>query len=382
MSAYDFETGTIWASTETNLNLGHAFDADGHALCNRRIRPRAGGHFVTREAIANRPTSQAHDRCVKKVAERAEVERLAAASPLAAAVVQLAEIVEATDAARTVQPAPAEPHIVEGAVGHNGTAQGSRPSVIAHPDVVAAREALRPLTPAAVTEQTEITEPDEADPTVHGYLVEPRGNGRIAAYWIESGLITSRKDERNGVCVASLAQAFTAAGWKVEPHSLRAVFAWRPDPNATVQTEAPAPSARFMNGSRVVCGDGRERTVVGMTHRTNEPARVVVAGGAEWIASDCTPAPTCLHRITPRTDVSGNPIKECASSHGGQEAGIFSDEGCVEAYDCAVEAANRTAELNAEEDAPADEPVYMWALMCPDHREQAAESCEECTTEP
>ncbi|MGW5851987.1 hypothetical protein ACWFQ8_29255 [Streptomyces sp. NPDC055254] len=387
MSEHDFKAGTIWAYTKSNAVLGHAFDADGRALCNRRIRPRVDGQFSTRETIAERPTSQAHDRCVKKVAERAEAERLAAASPLAAAVVQLVETVEAADATRTVQAAPAEPRIVEGVVvDHLGTAQGSRPSDITHPDVVAAREALRPLLPATVTEHTEITEPDEADPTVRGYLVEPRGNGRIAAYWIESGLITSRKDKWNGVCVEILAKAFTDAGWKVEPHSLRAVFAWRPDTNTTAQTEEqptpPASTARFMSGSRVVCGDGQERHVVGMTYRANEPARVVVAGGAEWIAADCTPVVTCLHRIAARPDVSGDPVKECSRSHWAQEAGVFNDEGCVEAYDCAVQAANRAAELNAEEDAPADEPVHTWALMCPNHREQAAESCEDCTTEP
>ncbi|MYT25965.1 hypothetical protein GTW69_37820 [Streptomyces sp. SID7760] len=385
MSEHDFETGAIWATTQTNRGLGHAFDADGHALCSRRIRPRTGAQFSTRETLAQQ--TQAHERCLKKVAERAEAERLAAASPLAAAVVQL---VEAADAARTAQAAP---RVVEGVVvDHNGTAQGSRPSHVTHPDVAAARAALRPLRPATVTEHTEITEPDEADPTVRGYLVEPRGNGRIAAYWIESGLITSRKDRWNGVCVEILAKAFTDAGWRVEPHSLRAVFAWRPDASTTAQTEAqptpPAPTARFMSGSRVVCGDGQERAVVGMTHRANEPARVVVAGGAEWIASECTPVPTCLHRIAARPDVSGDPVKVCTRSQWWRSgAGVFTDEGCVEKYDCAVQAANRAAELdaelNAEDDAaPADEPVHTWALICPNHAEQAAESCEDCTTEP
>ncbi|MFD0270888.1 hypothetical protein ACFVGY_30635 [Streptomyces sp. NPDC127106] len=392
MSEHDFKAGTVWAYTKTNLHLAHAFDADGYALCNRRIRPRAGGHFSTRETIEARPVSLAHDQCVKKMAERAEAERLAAASPLAAAVVQLVETVEAADATRTAQAAPAEPRIVEGVVvDHNGTAKGSRPSHITHPDVAAAREALRPLRPATVTEHTEITDPDEADPTVRGYLVEPRGGGRIAAYWIESGLITSRKDKWNGVCVEILADAFANAGWKVEPHSLRAVFAWRPDTNTTAQTEAPptppASAPRFPSGSRVVCGDGRERTVEGLTHRANEPARVVVAGGAEWIAADCTPAPTCRHRIAARPDVTGDPIKECTRSRGwARGAGVFTDEGCVEAYDCAVEAANRAAELdaelNAEEDTPAEEPVHTWALTCPDHAEQPAGSCEECTTDP
>ncbi|MFI5867740.1 hypothetical protein [Streptomyces sp. NPDC051546] len=414
MSAHDFKAGTIWAVTNSNILLAHAFGADGRALCNRRIRPREASEdlFSTREAIAKRPMTHAHDRCVKKVAERAEAERLAAASPLAAAVVQLVETIEAADAARPTTrrcsqcdtynadsdatciccgsdagPGSLAPRVVEGTVvEHNGTAQGSRPSDTTHPDVAAAREALRPLLPATVTEHTEITDPGEADPTVRGYLVEPRGNGRIAAYWIESGLITSRKDTWNGTCVKILALAFADAGWTVEPHSMRAVFAWRPDTDTTAQTEAqpapPAPPARFMSGSRVVCGDGQERHVVGMTHRANEPARVVVAGGAEWIASECTPVLTCLHRVAARPDVSGDPIKECTRSHWAQEAGVFNDEGCVEAYDCAVQAANRAAELNTEEEAPADDPVYAWALMCPEHREQPAGTCQECNTDP
>lgn len=58
----------------------------------------------------------------------------------------------------------------------------------------------------------------------------------------------------------------------------------------------------FTAGDRVVCGDGRERVATGMTHRTGEPARVVVEGGAEWIAEDCRPANGDNTAATPQCD--------------------------------------------------------------------------------
>lgn len=58
-------------------------------------------------------------------------------------------------------------------------------------------------------------------------------------------------------------------------------------PAPVVETIAPELPA----GTRVVCGDGKTRTVTGMTHRRNEPARVVVDGGTEWIAGECSPVP-------------------------------------------------------------------------------------------
>jgi hypothetical protein len=54
------------------------------------------------------------------------------------------------------------------------------------------------------------------------------------------------------------------------------------------QEEAEAPAALYRRGDRVVCADGVTRTVEGMAPAvTGEPARVVVEGGAEWIAENC-----------------------------------------------------------------------------------------------
>ncbi|MFH8345029.1 hypothetical protein [Streptomyces sp. NPDC018045] len=47
--------------------------------------------------------------------------------------------------------------------------------------------------------------------------------------------------------------------------------------------------ALFAPGPRVVCADGRERTVEDTVERTGEPARVVVEGGTEWIADNRRP---------------------------------------------------------------------------------------------
>ncbi|MEU5557380.1 hypothetical protein AB0H47_14835 [Streptomyces globisporus] len=94
-------------------------------------------------------------------------------------------------------------------------------------------------------------------------------------------------------------------------------------------------------------------------------------------------AAECLHHVATRPDVSGDPVKACARKQPNQEAGVFSDEGCVEAYDCAVQAANRAAEWNAEDDdsTPAD-PAYMWDLLCPDHgTEQSVDECDACAAE-
>jgi hypothetical protein len=81
-----------------------------------------------------------------------------------------------------------------------------------------------------------------------------------------------------------------------------------------------------------------------------------------------------VHHVEARADVSGDPIKVCARKQPNQEAGVFNDEGCIEAYDCAVQAANRAAEWNAE----ADDLLHGWDLMCPEHREQQFDTCEEC----
>lgn len=74
---------------------------------------------------------------------------------------------------------------------------------------------------------------------------------------------------------------------KTEAHTYR----WFDSEGVPVNEDAEQADT-FKTSERVVCGDGGERVVTGMTHRKGEPARVVVEGGAEWIAADCSPAET------------------------------------------------------------------------------------------
>ncbi|MCA6093475.1 hypothetical protein LE181_15065 [Streptomyces sp. SCA3-4] len=249
-----------------------------------------------------------------------------------------------------------ERRVVEGVVvEHAGTTEGSRPQHATHPDVVAARAVLSPLKPASVSEDTEITEPDEATPTVRGYLVEPRGNGRIAAYWLEGGLIVSRRDAVNGdVPLSIVADKFRAAGWTVEPRSLRAVFAWRPTEGSTGDAQSAADTVRQEAG----------RALRARRRAQQQPA----------------PAATCQHGTAARSDVSGDPVAACDGRAPGVRGGVLSDEGCVYIDDCLVDAANECAHLNAEE--PADEPLYSWHRMCPEHDEQTLDECEVCGAVP
>lgn len=61
-----------------------------------------------------------------------------------------------------------------------------------------------------------------------------------------------------------------------------------------------------------------------------------------------------------------------------QQVEVFSDEGCVDAYNCAVAAANECARINEEDGAPTDEPFYTWQSMCIEHEEQPAGICPDC----
>ncbi|MDX2813388.1 hypothetical protein PV410_12595 [Streptomyces sp. PA03-5A] len=121
--------------------------------------------------------------------------------------------------------------VVEAVVpGRPATGEGVAPRHAGHPDIDAAREALRPLRPAVVADDTEVTEPHQADPELRGYLLEPRGLGRVAAYWIEAGRAVSADDGWDGPSLAILADKLTMAGWTVTrpTGSGICVFAQRP----------------------------------------------------------------------------------------------------------------------------------------------------------
>jgi hypothetical protein len=298
----------------------------------------------------------------------------------------------------------ADQRIVEGVVvEHAGTAEGSLPRHAAHPDVVAAREALRELKAARLTDDTDThrsADERDIDPSVRGYMLEPKGSGLVAAYWVERGLHSLPDGAPHEVQLDILRDRFTDAGWTVDT-GLWCVFAWRPTEGTKGDVEQAPTSETFAPGERIVCGDGVVRTVEGMVHQNGEPARVVVEGGTAWLADECRPATPleinsqaanealagvdfgegCLHGQYPRPDASGDPATTCATKPANVSAGVVSDEGCVDSFDCPVQAANEAARLNAEEGAPKGDPVYFWHLMCPRHDEQTLDECEGCAAE-
>ncbi|MFI9203319.1 hypothetical protein [Streptomyces sp. NPDC053048] len=346
--------------------------------------------------------------CHRAAEKRAEARRLADASPIAAAVIALVETVEQGDAeqaatdgtwrgewigaqddAETLFPiernteqgalfterAAAEQRAVEGVVvEHAGTAEGSTPSNASNPDVVAARAALDGIAVATMTEHHDVTDPAEDEQHVRGYLVDPRTHGRVAVYWLEQGRIVRRDDPWHGPGLDCLADRLRRRGWVVEKmlRSSQCVFAHLPAEGAV-----PTPQTMAAAGESVPA-EPVPGTLVDPWTWLRRPAS---SHDTRSAATPAVEALTCRHSVTPRADVSGDPIKRCATKESTQEAGVFSDEGCVEAYDCCVQAANRAAELNAEDDAPADEPLYGWDLMCPEHREQQVDTCEECAAD-
>ncbi|KAA6215132.1 hypothetical protein CP973_00235 [Streptomyces albofaciens JCM 4342] len=131
------------------------------------------------------------------------------------------------------QPAEQAPdlRVIEGVVvTHAGTAKGSAPKDAANPDVIAAREALTPLRPATLTDRHDFSEPNDDERDVRGYVIDPRGHGCVALYWLEEGRNIRRDDPWHGPCLDILADKIKAAGWKTERmlRSSQCVFAYRP----------------------------------------------------------------------------------------------------------------------------------------------------------
>ncbi|MFE4329662.1 hypothetical protein ACFRQM_09420 [Streptomyces sp. NPDC056831] len=118
--------------------------------------------------------------------------------------------------------------VVEGVVvQHAGTAQGSAPKHADHPDVTGARAALRTLLAANLGEHTEL---DGSEPDVRGYVIDPRGQGRVAVYWAEGGRLVRHDDAEFGVSLDCLEWTLQRAGWETErmTRSGRGLFAHNP----------------------------------------------------------------------------------------------------------------------------------------------------------
>ncbi|MEU7092975.1 hypothetical protein [Kitasatospora aureofaciens] len=93
-------------------------------------------------------------------------------------------------------------------------ALGSYPRYNTHPDVVAARAALLPMSPARIDDDFD---PEEAEPDVQGFFVEPRAEGEVRAFWVEAGQLANvRRGATGGMRLAAMAAKLTAAGWTAQ----------------------------------------------------------------------------------------------------------------------------------------------------------------------
>ncbi|MFJ9892704.1 hypothetical protein ACIQPR_05160 [Streptomyces sp. NPDC091280] len=203
------------------------------------------GDQPTREAVKVRmppePSGLASIRA-KAAADRedfrAKMDERQAADHLAHGVPVPAALQARIDARRTAETDPEQVEqvparrVIEGViVEHNGTAEGSTPGDAGHPNVIAARAVLNHLAAARMTEDTDVSRYAEAvDPTVRGYLIEPREGARVAVYWLEEGRIVRRDTPINGASLDCLAYTLARRGWTVEKmlKSSQCVFAHRP----------------------------------------------------------------------------------------------------------------------------------------------------------
>jgi hypothetical protein len=146
----------------------------------------------------------------------------------------LAEIRSSLEALRdgeapaATRPAPAVLEAV--ATRQAGTTAGCAPQHAKRPDVIAALRALEGLRAARLTDDHDTTEPTEEQRAVRGFVVEPRGHGRVALYWLEEGQVARRDTPQGGGALASLEDRMHARGWTTEPmvRSSQCLFAHVP----------------------------------------------------------------------------------------------------------------------------------------------------------
>ncbi|MER8042576.1 hypothetical protein [Streptomyces sp. NPDC094032] len=135
-------------------------------------------------------------------------------------------------AARAAEQAPAR-RVIEGVVvEHSGTTRGTAPRHSTDSDARAALDVLASFRLAEVTDHTDIAAqpgaPDHA-PAAWGFLVEPRGHGRVAVYWIEAGRYVRSDGKPFAVELEIGADKLRKAGWTIEPNTRRCAMAWRPE---------------------------------------------------------------------------------------------------------------------------------------------------------
>ncbi|MEV4613157.1 hypothetical protein AB0K43_11225 [Kitasatospora sp. NPDC049258] len=76
-------------------------------------------------------------------------------------------------------------------------------------------------------------------PAAFGAVVEPRGGGRVALYWLGAGQRENEQGKPWRIETEMLSDRMARAGWLVEAgRGRRVVMAWRPPEQAPVETAA------------------------------------------------------------------------------------------------------------------------------------------------
>lgn len=145
---------------------------------------------------------------------------------------------------------------------------------------------------------------------------------------------------------------------------------------------APAEPLRILQGGRYAKAAARAAEIARDNGWEIDPAQADQT--EEQAAPAEAPAPALVLGLAPghcvhgeyAAGVEGDPAAVCARKGSGALVGVFTDEGCIETFDCAVQAASAAYVLNADDED--DEPLHSWALLCLEHEEQRADACEGC----
>lgn len=173
--------------------------------------------------------------------------------------------------------------------------------------------------------------------------------------------------------------------------SIRANEQRKADQAATQTHKETAVTATtdFKPGQRIIVANGTTQTVVKMADRIgNEPQRVEVEGGLQWLAANCELAPEqsaptlCSHgRSDQRGELADRvtiPLRICEP---GVTYGLWDDYagGFTYAGDCAHEVATEGADrlTNTENDSYDPDGEFKVLAVCREHDDEPADTCEQ-----
>jgi hypothetical protein len=209
------------------------------------------------------------------------------------------ESIRVIDEPPAVDETPAAAAIEGVIVTHAGVTMGTLPK---HADNGDARSAIAALSNGQSLNLAELTdhfEPEEGE-DVNGFMVEPRGDGRVAVYWVSGGSIRKRNGGPFGVELQIAANRLRAAGWRIEPKSLFCVFAWRPIGEVSMEISAQLEAEAVARLPKIKAGDLVEAETVSDVPGT---IRVRVTGGPQHTPGQFgTVLPDVWGPVTVKTD--------------------------------------------------------------------------------